>query len=69
MPWKATHMCSDNCYGRRLSSVQKSVLLYMQVKDLFLAVCCSSRIFPDMACVRTTKTDLRIMSESGQNYG
>jgi hypothetical protein len=44
-------MCTDKCDSIRckLGSVQGSVLLYVQVEDLFLTVCCSCWIFPDMA--------------------
>lgn len=44
-------MCADKCNSIRcgLGSIQGSVLLYVQVEDLFLTVCCSCWIFPDMA--------------------
>lgn len=49
--WEADCMCTDHGDGPRcrLSSMQRSVLLHVQVEDVFLAVGCRCWVFPDMA--------------------
>lgn len=60
-------MCADKCNSIRsgLGSIQGSVLLYVQVEDLFLTVCCSCWIFPDMTRRHNVFLDTEVHCDLG----